>query len=80
MLFNIFRKSKKSEKQKFEEKQLKKGQTCFCYCPKCDNELISSNSFIEDTDYVYYKCSKCGTKSKWDFDFPCPILLESEEK
>lgn len=77
MIFNIFKKFKKTERQKFEEKQLKKGQRTFCYC-KCGNELVSSDSFVEDTDYVYYKCSKCGRKSKWDFDFMCPILVESE--
>lgn len=75
IILNIFK--KKTEREKFERKQLKKGQTTFCYC-KCGNELTSSNSFIEDTDFVYYKCSKCGRKSKWDFDFPCPILVESE--
>lgn len=74
MLFNLLK--RKTEKQKFQEKQLKKGQRTFAYCPKCDNELISSNSFIKDTGYVYYKCDKCGTESKWDFDFICPILLE----
>lgn len=70
---------KKTEKQKFEEKQYKKGQSCFCYCD-CGNELISSNSFVKDTDFVYYKCSKCGRESKWDFDFPCPILVREENK
>jgi len=54
----------------------KKKQNTFCYCPKCNNELISSNSFIKDTDFVYYKCNKCGQESKWDFDFPVPILVE----
>lgn len=76
-MFNWFRKNKKTERQKFEEKKLKKGQYTFCYC-KCGNELISSNSFLKDTDFVYYKCSKCGRISKWDFDFPCPILVDSE--
>lgn len=54
----------------------KNGQNTFVYCSECDNELISSNSFVKDTDYVYYKCSKCGTETKWDFDFLCPILVE----
>ena len=76
-MFSIFKRNKKTEKQKFEEKQLKKGQSCFCYCG-CGNELISSNSLIKDTDFVYCKCSKCGKKSKWDFDCPCPVLLNEE--
>lgn len=69
---------KKTNKQKFEEKQLKKGQSCFCYCD-CGNELISSNSLVKDTDYVYFKCSICGKESKWDFDVPCPILLKGDK-
>lgn len=76
-LINAGKRNRKSERQKFEEKQLKKGQYTFCYC-KCGNELISSNSFLRDTDFVYYKCSKCGKISKWDFDAPCPILIDSE--
>ena len=76
-MFNWFRKNKKSERQKFEEKQLKKGQYSFCYC-KCGNELISSNSLLMDTDFVYFQCSKCRKISKWDFDAPCPILVNSE--
>lgn len=69
---------KKTNKQKFEEKQLKKGQSCFCYCD-CGNELISSNSLVKDIDYVYFKCVKCGKESKWNFDTPCPILVEGDK-
>ena len=32
----------------------------------------------KQTTFVYYKCSKCGHESKWDFDTPCPILLEED--
>ena len=78
MLFNLLK--RKTKKQKFQEKQLKKGQRTFIYCPNCDNELIGSNSFIKDADYVYYKCDKCGTESKWNFDFICPILLVERSK
>ena len=60
-LFNKFRKPK---------------QTCFVYCPKCRNELTSSNSFVEDVDgIVKYKCDKCANISFWDFaHYPVPIL------
>ena len=54
----------------------KKKQTTFVYCPKCNNELVKNGDLIKDTDFVYYKCNKCGHESKWDFDTPCPILLE----
>lgn len=54
----------------------KRKQTCFVYCPKCTNELVSSFSFIEDIDgIVKYKCDKCGNISFWDFaHFPVPYL------
>ena len=53
----------------------KPKQTCFIYCPNCENELISSDSFIEDRDgLVKYRCTKCGRVSFWDFiHYPAPI-------
>lgn len=66
----------KLDKVEHQERLLKQGQRTFVYCPSCNNELISSNSFVADTDYVYYKCSNCSTETKWDFDFLCPILVE----
>lgn len=53
----------------------KSNQTTFCYCPICNNELISSGSFVEDTDLVKYKCVKCQTETDWLFDAPAPLLL-----
>lgn len=64
------------DKPEYQEKLLKQGQRTFVYCPHCETELISSNSFVADTDYVYYKCANCKTETKWDFDFLCPILVE----
>lgn len=56
-------------------------QRTFCYCPECRNELCSSNSFVKDTDYVYYKCSKCGHDSKWDFDtWMIPVVVDDQGK
>jgi len=53
-------------------------QRTFCYCPneECNNELISSDSFVSDDEVVTYICTKCGTVSKWYFDAPCPILIK----
>lgn len=51
-------------------------QRTFCYCSKCNNELIGSHSFVSDEEYVTYKCTECGNISIWDFDGLCPILLE----
>ena len=56
-------------------KPRKREQRCFCYCPKCNNELISSNSFVSDEEFVTYKCVECGEVSKWIFDVPTPILI-----
>lgn len=52
----------------------KEKQTTFVYC-KCNNELISSDSFVSDNlDGVKYECSDCGRKSVWNFDlFPFPV-------
>lgn len=54
-----------------------KNQTCFVYCPKCRNELVSSNSLVEDNGYIVkYKCDKCGNISFWDFaSYPMPYLI-----
>jgi len=53
-------------------------QSCFCYCPECNNELCGTNSFISDSDgIVTYECSKCGKVSQFDFNIaPVPILKE----
>lgn len=53
-----------------------KKQRTFIYCPKCHNELISSDSFVEDKGgIVKYKCEKCGNISFWDFiHYPIPYL------
>ena len=51
-------------------------QRTFCYCPKCNNELVKNGEFIEDErDTVTYRCSKCWFVSEWDFDPPTPLLL-----
>lgn len=43
-------------------------QTTFCYCPKCRNELTSSDSFVYEIDgIVKYRCDKCRNVSFWDF-------------
>lgn len=59
----------------YKDKKEKNKQRTFVYCPKCNNELVKNGYLIKDIDFVYYKCSKCGYESKWDFDLPCPILI-----
>jgi len=56
----------------------RRKQTTFCYCPNCNNELVSSNSFLSLDELVTYKCSKCNSVSQWLFDTPAPILIKSE--
>lgn len=55
----------------------KRKQTTYCYCPDCQNELISqANSCIEDDGKVVtYRCG-CGFTSRWLFDAPVPVLLK----
>lgn len=52
-------------------------QHCYVYCPKCKNELVSSNSLEWDNGWmVKYRCDICGEVSFWDFArFPVPYLL-----
>ena len=47
-------------------------------CKKCNNELISSGSFVEDNDgIITYRCTKCGIISKFDFCIaPVPMLID----
>lgn len=54
----------------------KQKQSTFCHCPRCNNELVSSNSFVADRDgIVEYRCNKCGEKTFWDFArYPVPYL------
>lgn len=62
----------------FKSFRRKKKQTTFCYCPKCNNELVGSNSFLSYEKLVVYKCSKCEEISKWFFETPVPILMNKE--
>ena len=56
--------------------RIRRRQTGFVYCPKCRNELVSSDSFVEDIDgIVKYECDRCGNVSFWDFAYyPVPYL------
>lgn len=56
--------------------------TCRIYCPKCDTELISSDSYYghkitEKGEYYSYVCKNCQWLSHWDFDtYPAPVISE----
>lgn len=56
----------------------KPRQSTWCYCPKCKEDLCSSDSLVmDDYDRVEYVCTNCGHWSLWNFDIaPCPILME----
>lgn len=56
----------------------KKKQNTYCYCPVCHQDLVGTNSFVKDIDNVYYRCSRCGCQSVWDFDSPVPLLLKHQ--
>lgn len=65
-------------KEEYEKLLHLKGQKTFVYCPECGNELISSDSYIDDKDgLVSYKCKRCYLQSEWDFTTPVPILVST---
>lgn len=49
----------------------------FLRCINCENELISSGSFVSDNeDGVKYICTDCGRISIWNFDlFAVPVEI-----
>lgn len=55
-----------------------KLQRTYCWCPICDEDLCSNESFVSDTDLVRYECTNCGCRSAWDFDAPCPLLIRND--
>jgi len=62
----------------------KKKQTTYLFCPQCDNELVSSNSYrtqIEkpNTCIWVFECSKCNHKSYWRPDIAPVVILCNEE-
>lgn len=70
------------DKKEYREFLHKRGQNTFIYCPKCDLELISSESWksIKEDGTEVFKCKNCGFESIWNFDLPCPTLLEKGEE
>lgn len=63
----------------------KSSQTCFIYCPGCEQELISrvgvdGTKLHDKTDqgewHVMYLCGVCKTSSSWNFDIaPAPLIM-----
>ena len=62
----------------YNDKKLKESQTCYVYCPVCHTELISTNSYIGQTEkgLEQFRCNICRTNSLWDFDVPTPVLKD----
>jgi hypothetical protein len=56
-------------------------QTTWVYCPCCRQELTGGDARCWDgeDELVYYSCGDCGTQSRWDFDFPVPVLCGIQE-
>jgi len=60
-------------------KKYSRGQTVFCYCPKCGLELCNSASWYAEVSQLQrFACIKCGHRSGWMFDVPSPILIEGK--
>ena len=62
----------------YNDKKIKESQTCYVYCPICHTELISTNSYIGQTEkgLEQFRCNVCRTRSLWDFDLPTPVLKD----
>ena len=65
--------------KKTEDNTEKIKQSTFLYCD-CGAELISTHSFLSDTEdddgdnHVVYRCKKCGRKHDYNFDIaPIPV-------
>lgn len=54
-------------------------RSTYCWCTECGNDLVR-DSFISDVEgMVNYKCTRCGSGSKWDFtSAPIPLVIESK--
>lgn len=66
----------------YNSKKLTEEQTTYIYCPTCHTELISTNSYIGQTEkgLEQFNCNNCRTKSLWDFDLPTPVLIDYIDK
>lgn len=49
-----------------------------CPCPICNNDLVSSNSYLEGHDIIKFRCVNCKTDSKWVFEAPVPFVIHSD--
>lgn len=69
----------------YNSDKLNEEQRCYIYCPRCHTELISTNSYIGQTErgLEQFRCNVCRTNSLWNFDLPTPVLkdyIESSDK
>lgn len=56
------------------DKKLTSKTKVFC---TCNNELVSTNCFIENgSKYSMFICKVCKEESIWDFGCPTPIKLK----
>lgn len=62
----------------YNSDKLDEEQRCYIYCPRCHTELISTNSYIGQTEkgLEQFRCNVCRTNSLWDFDLPIPVLKD----
>lgn len=52
---------------------------CEAFCPGCKRDLTKGCAECVDIpgQMVCYAC-ECGTSSRWDFDLPVPVFIDSE--
>jgi len=52
---------------------------CQVFCPTCRTELTAgaAKCWEDRHGYVHYECDMCNTRSRWDFDLPVPVLIDT---
>lgn len=58
-------------------------QRTFCWCPGCKTDLCAQDdALIDDScgpeELVWYRCTKCGQHSVWDFSHLAPFVVSKE--
>jgi len=58
-------------------------QRTWCWCPGCKVDLCSQDdALIDDTcgpeELVWYRCTKCGQHSLWNFNHLTPFIVSKE--
>ena len=58
-------------------------QSTHCWCPGCRIDLCTQDDALIDAscgpeDLVWYRCTRCGQHSVWNFDHIAPFVVSKE--